>query len=108
MRETAVAELPKFETMLSEIPGSKGKITMMQRAMFWLLHNAKGRIVTHRVIWDTLYGARPECDMPSSDVIKTHICHIRKKLPGWQITCHHGIGYSMVSRFREAAPDGQD
>ena len=106
MKETAVATLPEFETLMADIPGSEGKLTMTHRAMFWLLKNANERIVTHRVMWDTLYGAKPECDWPTQDVIKTHICHLRKLLPGWEIRTHHGIGYSMVSKFKSGGISG--
>lgn len=108
MRETAVATLPEFETLMADIPGSEGKLTMTHRAMFWLLKNANERIVTHRVIWDTLYGERDERHWPTQDVVKTHICHLRKLLPGWEIRTHHGIGYSMVCRFSGGAKDASN
>lgn len=97
-REVSTAQLPKFETLMADIPGSNGPLSATQRKIFWMLHNADGRIVRHREIWNTLYSLRPECDWPTSDVIKTHICHIRKKLRGWDIICHHGIGYKMKKR----------
>lgn len=98
MRETEKASMPEFEVLVGEIPGSEGKFGMTERAIFWMLHNAAGRIVRHRTMWDTLYSARPDCEYPTTDVLKTHICHIRKKLPGWEIKTHHGIGYSMHKR----------
>lgn len=102
MRELSIANLPDYETMMGHIPGSEGKLTNAHRALFWMFKNANERIVTHRVIWDTLYAHRPDCEYPTQDVIKTHICHLRKRLPGWEIRTHHGIGYSMVCRFKEA------
>lgn len=105
--ETDRIGLPRFfEAVHGEIPGSDGsRIGVVKRSIFWLLHDAKGRIVTHRSIWDAVYGIKPECDWPASDVVKVHVCQLRKKLPGWKIETAHGLGYRMVRREEN---DGQN
>jgi two-component system OmpR family response regulator len=40
----------------------------------------RGRLVTRETLADVLYGAKPDCDAPLSNVIDVMISHIRRKL----------------------------
>lgn len=83
------------------IPGAIGRdLTRSQRAIFQTLKAAHGRIVTHASLWDALYVCKPSCDYNDSNIIKVHISKIRRRVPGWKIVNHFGIGYSMTARVQ--------
>lgn len=105
MQEIDTATLPEFETLIADIPGVIRPLTMTERVVFFMLVNAKGRIVSHSALWDTLYGDKPEKDWADESIIKVYISKVRRKATGWVVTCHHGIGYSIDRRDPNAAPD---
>jgi DNA-binding response OmpR family regulator len=40
----------------------------------------RGRLISREKLSDVLYGARPDCDAPASNVVDVMICNIRHKL----------------------------
>ena len=92
---TTEVEIPTTYEVLSPIPGEDASITQYERAIFWVLHKAHGRMVSTSAIWNALYSHKPECDWPSEKIVQVFICKLRKKLKTHKITTTWGVGYSM-------------
>ena len=94
----------KIDTCAQDVPGSVGKpVTKTERALYWMLKQANGRVVTYDALWDGLYALKPECEWPDDSILKTFISHLRRKVPGVQIKTHFGLGYSMECPMLERA-----
>jgi hypothetical protein len=59
----------------------------------------RGRLVGRQTLADVLYGAKPDCDAPRSNVVDVMICRIRRKLTaaGSAVTVQRrwGTGYFL-------------
>ena len=95
MSEVIRTPIPTFDTPPERIPGAVEPLSNNERAVYYLLKAAEGRIVSRYVLYDTLYGGRDECDQPDESIIRVFICRLRWKLPKAKFITHHGIGYSL-------------
>lgn len=62
-----------------------------------LLIGRAGRPISRWGIFDSLYGAMPDCDQPEPKIIDVHICKLRHRVCalGLSIICYWGQGYAI-------------
>ena len=95
MSEVIRTPIPTFDTLENNIPGAIKELTRQERAVYYCLKAANGRICPVGSLYDAMYGLTAEKDCPDVDIIKVYISKIRKKIPSINIITHHGIGYSL-------------
>jgi DNA-binding response OmpR family regulator len=85
-----------IQTLEQDVTGAVGKpLSKSERAVYWMLKSANGRIVTYDSLWDGLYSIKPECDWADDTILKVWVSKLRKKLPRVEIRCHFALGYSL-------------
>lgn len=70
-----------------------------QRAILRALHDNLGRTLTYENLWTVIsIYAVENSSAPGIDLVKIHVCHIRKRLVvhRWQIKTDWGVGFRMV------------
>lgn len=85
-----------LDTLDLHVDGSVGKpLTKCERAVYWMLKSAAGRIVTYDSLWNGLYAVKPESDWAYDDIVKVFVSKLRRKLPHVEIRNHASLGYSL-------------
>lgn len=81
-------------------------LTKMEARLFVILHN-EARPLTKDTLMRRLYAGLPEADVPTSNVIESFLCYMRKKLRrDWVIASVFGAGIELraVPQVNDAAP----
>ena len=95
MSEVLRVSVPSFDTLDANIPGVVEPLTRNERAVYYCLEAARGRICPGPSLYRAIYGLKPECDMPDETIIRVYISKLRQKIPNINIITHWGIGYSL-------------
>ncbi len=88
--------------------GQAIQLTPLEFRILYMLAMNQGRVIPYSRLVEYAWGY----DSGDANLLKTHICHIRKKLgfttaPGGGIKAVAGVGYSLVARAKTDSPNGR-
>lgn len=72
------------------------RLTQKEAQLIWFLHQRRGQVTTREVIMHALYSDRASGEMPSTGVISTFLCKIRRKLAPHVTIISSQMGVSLV------------
>jgi DNA-binding response OmpR family regulator len=72
-------------------------LTTSERKLLGAIHKRRGRVATKDILFEALYGDRPECDQPHAKTVEVLMSKLRGKVAplGIVIRTEYGSGYFM-------------